>query len=1665
MSAAVNATIAVGTGVGTIIDNDQPPVIDLDADNSTTTGSNYTTTYTENGTGVSIADTDIVITDVDSTTLVSATITLTNAQLGDVLSAGTMPVGITANIVGNVVTLTGIASLTAYQTAIRAITFSSTSENPSTTPRVIHVVVNDGLSNSNTAIATINVVAVNDAPIAVSDNYSAIEGTVTLLSSVLLNDSDVEGDPLTVSVFATNTSGLNSLNANGVNTVTTALGGTVVMNANGTFTYTAPVRNHGDAIPDIDSFAYRANDGSANSAWTTVTINIGNTVPTALNDVDSVGFGGTTSGNVITGAGGASADILSADGPHTLSNVVLTQGTLVSNTVSANNVRTIQTTRGTLVIDQNDGSYTYTLSTPANITVNNPTGVASFTSVGINLFGFDGGNPYNTAGNASSGLNLSALNAASTAIVRFQDNAGENDDGIGVETNPGNSNTNRIENGEQLVISLGVQTRTVALNLKDLAAGETANWETYNASGVLVNSGTVAGGSGGVVNFTITSGVAFSHVVLRSVLGGSHFRMDGISVTPEPTALSDIFTYTLRDGDGDTSTATLTVNYNPTTTAVNDFVQVFEAGINRTATQSGGTAEASNAEFATGNILANDIGISSTTQIVNVNGVTPNVNGVITITDARGIVTFYTQNFNGFVKGDYVIQLTGSTTQGVNDVVTFNYQLQNTLTGQVNNATLTVNIVDDVPIANNSITTVSVGSLPVFNVFFMIDVSGSMTIAGASGDQRLVDANGNATIVTSTATAGNPTTMTGGARWDSPALGTSSLAQTRDAVKAVITKYFQESTNVSIQLGVFSTGARFDGVSYTTLQSALAAVDALTNITGGTNYSAGLIALQQMIGTQVNPNDGVSRISYFITDGIPGAATGTINNAGPGIVSDTVNPAASTGFANFVNANNIQSYAIAVGPAVPNTAALVGIHNVDSDASGVAAGAVGNGADAPIVITNVSVLGEALLATVPNSFNGSIAGTGGGANLLFGADGGYVQFIEVMLDSADPDNVPDTLVRFTFNGTNLITNNNSAIAGAPVTGSVLTLSSVNGFTKGSLIFNFNTGDYTYAPQGAVMQGEEIRIVFGIIDGDGDTASAVNIIRIVNGKPIAIDDFDTMLPSAGSPASKFFEGNVLNAAGTDGGGAQITGFRTGVSGEDVIVDGANVTSIVFRGVAFNLTTPSAGVLAGGNYTINAAGELTWTNTANSANVLVFHRDGYYRYTPPAADVASPPQGPTQTVSFANNVNAATTAGLTLQGFTRTANLNNTPDATVTFNANGAGVGSDVAVNNLENFGIVFNRANYPNGVQNVTININAAASLLGNNGSGGIGALQYSVYDISGNLLGQFASIQEGAVVIPAQFSNIGRILIQPNSSTTAGTGSVAGSALISGVVFNAVNVSTTPAVPDEVIRYTITDIDGESSSANLTLRVVTNHFAGGAAADTINGTNSNDLISGLDGDDILNGLAGNDIIRGGRGNDIINGGAGDDRLYGDEGDDTINGGTGNDLIFGGDGNDTLFGDEGNDAIYGGAGNDIINGGSGNDLIVGGAGNDILTGGLGVDTFKWELGDQGAVGTPAFDVIADFDASPITGDILDLRDLLIGEQHEEGVGNLTDYLHFQLVGGNTVIHVSNNGGFFNGFTPSQSVQVITLQGTDLVTGFNTNDAIIQNLLINNKLLVD
>ncbi|MCA1938528.1 MAG: type I secretion C-terminal target domain-containing protein [Dechloromonas sp.] len=127
--------------------------------------------------------------------------------------------------------------------------------------------------------------------------------------------------------------------------------------------------------------------------------------------------------------------------------------------------------------------------------------------------------------------------------------------------------------------------------------------------------------------------------------------------------------------------------------------------------------------------------------------------------------------------------------------------------------------------------------------------------------------------------------------------------------------------------------------------------------------------------------------------------------------------------------------------------------------------------------------------------------------------------------------------------------------------------------------------------------------------------------------------------------------------------------------------------------------------------------------------------------------------------------------------------------------------------------------------------------------------------------------------------------------------------------------------------------------------------------------------------------------------------------------------------------------------------------------------------MGADTFQWSLADRGNKGSPALDTITDFNRNE---DILDLRDLLVGENHSTGIGNLANYIDITTTtsGGvtSTILRISHDGGFAGGtYSSGQESQRITLTGVNLYSEYgvaNNNDAaLIQQLLNNGKLIVD
>ncbi|HEY7775577.1 MAG TPA: type I secretion C-terminal target domain-containing protein, partial [Kineobactrum sp.] len=111
---------------------------------------------------------------------------------------------------------------------------------------------------------------------------------------------------------------------------------------------------------------------------------------------------------------------------------------------------------------------------------------------------------------------------------------------------------------------------------------------------------------------------------------------------------------------------------------------------------------------------------------------------------------------------------------------------------------------------------------------------------------------------------------------------------------------------------------------------------------------------------------------------------------------------------------------------------------------------------------------------------------------------------------------------------------------------------------------------------------------------------------------------------------------------------------------------------------------------------------------------------------------------------------------------------------------------------------------------------------------------------------------------------------------------------------------------------------------------------------------------------------------------------------------------------------------------------------------------------GDDIFAFALSDEGDAPTDV--TISGFGDSG--NDVLDLRDLLLGEKAEGA--DLINYLSISSDGTDTVIDISVSGGFNAGGAPID--QTITLEGIDLV-GTSDLATVIQGMLDSGKLSVD
>jgi hypothetical protein len=1654
----VDYTVTDGslTDVGTLTINvtavNDAPVLDLDAnDSSGVAGADYSTTFTESGTAVSIADVDVVINDVDSAQLQNVTITITNVEAGDLLNAGSLPAGISASAYDPAtgsLTLSGNASLANYQTAIRSIQFINDGSSTGST-RSIEVSASDGTSSSNVATTTVNVVTLPTVSISDVSVQEPAAGTAVLVFTVALDQalaSDLTFDYSTVDISAMAGSDYTGIASSG-----TILAGdttatiTVTVNSDtnnfeGDETFSVDLSNFNQAV-NFTSGSHLTADGVQGIG----TIGANNGAPDAVDD----------------------SYITEQDTPLVigglLDNDVLVDGaTLTGFTQGAN---------GT-VVDNGDGTYTYTPNDPGfsgtdtfTYTLTDADGEVDTATVTVTVS--------NTAVNPPvvssvpdtsytendaptqllSGVSISDVDSTSlgTVVVRIDGYIAGQDSltyltagtsvGASVSvvgnvwelTLTGGADINEYQSVlgsleyENLSDNPSSATRSITVeaydetynNLFGADAGNLVITPVNDAAEVFDNNNfSAAGAQDNALNITTPTDMDTDDAALVITITGLPASVGTVTLTDgtpvnvndvltldQLTTLefdagvtdgTDMLTYSVFDGEL-TTVGTTTINVGSSEPDVNT---VYESAM------PGGTDNASGLNVASGNLFANDAAASGATTLdsidFNAGNYTPDGSGIITIITALGTLTVYADNTNpGYSAGDYIYTLDTNDTTSADVSETFTY---NFTSGSPQQDTLTIDIIDDMPVANDLVETVPESEEKVFNIVFTLDDSGSMDWGAVSGSTN--------------PPPGEPTRM--------------EIAQ--ESLSALAAEYFNQSTQVTVTLVTFNSSATLVGTytDFTSFESALNSVTA----GGGTNYVDATDEIQTQFFNDLavqNPADDVQNISYFISDGEANAGTSPIDS----------------GYLGFVNDNSVDSYAVGIGSSLPSDLSdLNYIHNIDSLG-------VGNGhVDDALIVADVSQLEAELLSTVPTAFGGNIVANGSIQNIAFGADGGYVQSIEMDIGT------PATTYIFSYDGSNITVS--PALPTIEIDGSRLTLNSDDGFDYGTFTFDFSDGSYSFiAPNGTAEA--TFNFDYTIIDGDGDTTSATATINIVDDVPDARDDLHSV------DAYETAQGNVITAMGTDGGptyGDDFTPFATQGAGVDKIVDDAVLTEFSYRGsvISLDLTLSTTLVMppdpagTSANVAVDDSTDFTATDFSLSSSSGVGFDGNGAGVSGGRSDSRLDNQdgGVALTITFDNSVlpygvdnlilemndyqgsrgdavtldlydtsgsiistvvhsatsgtsidlsaySAVASVDMTYTGSDRDAQLSNVaydpaPASlieTTTLEQTGGDNGSNLSwvyshetdrdgndifqatVTDSDDGSSFIMRSNgYYNftpdqtdGPVDVSVDTTSQANVDASDLNIAIRAggttLQYSgdgvgVEGGSGQLLssGEALLVSFDAAALP---NGVDDLVLTLNDFQSANTDQATvivtydtdgdGTLTTDTVVFSATNAGSETLDLSQFSGVTQFDIEYTGGGWDLGLGNVSYQVPATGGASMLQPELIDYTLTDSDGQKDTARLTIYTVDQ------IISGTAGADNIVGGSLNDAINGETGNDILSGGDGHDTVSGSEGSDILYGNAGNDYLSGGADNDSLFGGADNDYLDGDAGDDLVDGGTGDD------------------------------------------------------------------------------------------------------------
>ncbi len=428
-------------------------------------------------------------------------------------------------------------------------------------------------ADGNTVNGTITINVKDDVPTAHADTNSVGEGG-SVNGNVLTDGVDdvfgadgkvVPSGGVTGVATGSNTAAPVSGN---VGSNLTGTYGTLHLNADGTYTYTA--NPNSVTSNQVDHFVYTITDGDGDTSTVTLDITVNNVNLPADNQTKTVD------------------EAALAIGSNPSSTAETVGGTLAVAGATGYTPAVIVGTHGTLTLNAN-GTYSYTLTSPVDgTTANNGTNTVN----GVEVFNYTA---HDAGGNTVNGtITINVIDDVPTA---HNDTDSVKEDGPlvadgNVLTGSGGSDANATDG---VADTQGADGATVT-GVK-LPAGA-----SYGAVATDVAGTQIVGAHG---TLTIHADGSYSYA-----LNNADPAVQALGATQSTT---DTFNYQLTDGDGDLSNANLVITINGTNDAPvvgNSTANVSEEGLTGGNPDTTGTPDTTNAVIANGTITITDVDTS-----------------------------------------------------------------------------------------------------------------------------------------------------------------------------------------------------------------------------------------------------------------------------------------------------------------------------------------------------------------------------------------------------------------------------------------------------------------------------------------------------------------------------------------------------------------------------------------------------------------------------------------------------------------------------------------------------------------------------------------------------------------------------------------------------------------------------------------------------------------------------------------------------------------------------------------------------------------------------------------------------------------------------------------------------------------------------------------------